>query len=333
MKKIFLFEFSLFKHYKKYFFIFLLIICLFVIIGSLIPSFAFKSSGYLGYPRVDGVEPSQTTKDIYKKELQELYKERIEQSKKNGSYKKELNIYEFYLETDTCEYDYLKQSDLYVSYLYYEGISASLSLVEMMTITSIFISFSVAAYLFLLPHKNKYLKNMVLIGIDRNTIYNNKMLLGYILLTAITLLITIISLIIICPLNIQVLIPLDTYYTSTNIYSILFSKLLALYISMLFYYSLSLLVGFLAKKLYMGVALPILLFIIFVLVSANNPPNWGQLAHLDGNLTQLFLPFSNLLEMPSYGFTYMLLFMILFYIIIISSLYFINKKIFLRLSL
>lgn len=272
----------------------------------------------------------------YEQEIQRIYEE-----VNSGKYTLELiqprlKLLNYYLSSNTCEYDYVFQFKLVNRYTGSEPISYTISLLDGFTLIMPIISVFLASYFFSLPLEKRYIRQMIETGVKRDTVFKTKNYLGLIFIYILIIIISIIAFTVLRPYYHQkVLLPYNDSYLSIPLWNIVLSTIVGMFLSGTFYYFCGELVGLLCKKNSLAIVIPIMLYIVLFICSNVNAPSWGNFGELTGlsKMVTMLMPFSNIIVLPTFGFEYEVVVVLGIYFILNILLYFINRHVFRRRAL
>lgn len=328
----FLYELVLLKKRKMAVIFFVILIIVFIILFFYLP----LNSDLLpdrGYPQDVQLEDMLIK---YEQEIQRIYNDINNGKSSLELAQPRLELLNYFLSSNTCEYDYVYQFKLVNRYAGSEPISYTISLLDGFSLIMPFISVFLASYSISLPLEKRYVRQMIETGTKRDIVYKTKNYFGLILIYILILIISIIAFAVLKPYYHQkVLLPYNESYLSAPLWNIALSTIVGLFLSGTFYFFCGELVGLLTKKNSLAIVIPIVLYIVLFICSNVNAPSWGKFGELTGlsKMATMLMPFSNIIVLPTFGFEYEVVVVLVIYFILNILLYFINRHVFRRIAL
>lgn len=233
---------------------------------------------------------------------------------------RQINEYQLYLNSNTCEYDYISFYNLSQKILNQELRGYSIfylyGFTYMMILLSIFLGTSTSYE----PIKYRMLLNG---DVNKKQIYHGKNIINISLL-GILFIINFIFVILLNVTSLNQLILINEFekYTSTNLFTIILGSCLSTLILSLFVYLISLLIGYFFKN--KTISFVISLILIFLIIGIDIAFGYSS-----SNITSLsYLPILNLMYLPFYGFREELLIVFIVYVLLTGALYILDYKVF-----
>lgn len=239
-------------------------------------------------------------------------------------------LYQFYIDTNTVEYDYFSFVNLGVKT---EGIVMSsfvFSFSEFMKYPIVLIPIISSLSHFTIDFENGNIKNILSSKKGRKDIFNGKHLSGVAEITIIFLIMFIIGsfMIVIESPSQLILINIDGKYYSDTLYSVFAIRSVSYFIFALFTYELMTLLGIFLKNGFLS-SITILFAYLFLLVIF---VGLTQMGFVKSNyFSMLAFPITNILECGAYGYiSYSIILLLSTYAIFTIGIYYTNLKLFLR---
>jgi hypothetical protein len=213
----------------------------------------------------------------------------------------------FFVSSGTTEYDYIPYREIFNLHQSVSNLPYGFSLLEGGKLINIALASSISLFIFSLPLDKGHIRAMIQIGAKRKDIFLGKSLYGLFWCLIYDLSLFLASLLLSKDnLSQAVLIGFKDSYISTSVLSLLLSSLLGMMLSSAFYLMLSSLIQMYLKRSFLSCFIPLFLFVFFFLFTNVSAPSWGNYGELIGEseYLTLFMPFSNIVLAPSYGFIY-----------------------------
>lgn len=248
----------------------------------------------------------------------------------------EIKRYEYFLSTGTVEGEYLALSSLYLRSSSGALYSYGLSLLEGASFLTLLFAPSLPFFFFSLPVQKGYARLEKLSGAKRRDIFLSKSIFVSLFLLFYLILVFLFSFLLLREsFDESALFYFRGEYISVSLKEIFFSKLLALFLSEVFFSLLGEVIFFLFRHPSFTLFFPAFFFFVFFLFTCINVPHWGNYGDPSGVQYFLlyFLPCSDIVLVPTFGFRMENIFLYLIYAFLDSGLFFFARHRFERIPL
>lgn len=221
------------------------------------------------------------------------------------SKKSEIVLLNFFLKTNTDQFEYFELANIATHYQGAENLATSYSIAEGAELLMVPLGIVLGLLLFAIPSKNGSIQMELSSGISKKSLVIGKALIGLLLLFFYSGIILSLSLLTAREnLGQLFLFKYRDGYASATFASILTMKLIGMLIGGLFYFAVSSLLGTALPRSYLGPSILFIVFMLCFLFSNVDMPKWGYYGEPSGRaLSTLFLvPFSNVFLASNFGF-------------------------------
>lgn len=221
------------------------------------------------------------------------------------SKKSEIALLNFFLKTNTDQFEYFELVNITTHYLGAESLATSYSFIEGAALLTVPLGIVLGLLLFVIPSKNGSIQMELSSGIKRSSLLFGKIIVGFSALLLYCLIAVSVSLIAAKDnLNQLFLFAYRDGYASATFSSLLGMKSLGMLTGGVFFFAASSLLGIVLPRSYLGPSIIFIIFFLCFLFSNVKTPKWGYYGEPSGlSFKTLFLiPFSNIFLASNFGF-------------------------------